>query len=70
MEKIVTISIIGVGGRGGEAYGRYIVTLKDKFKITHICDVNPTRLDKYGDLFDVCQENRFDDEDKFFENSL
>jgi predicted dehydrogenase len=65
--KIVTISILGVGARGGEAYGRYIQKLKDKFKITHVCDVNHTRLHKYGDLFDVAKENRFDDEDKFFE---
>ena len=67
MSKIVTVSIIGLGGRGGEAYGRYIIEQKDKFKITHICDINHTRLHKYGELFDVCQENRFDDEDKFFE---
>ncbi|MBQ8428476.1 MAG: Gfo/Idh/MocA family oxidoreductase [Clostridia bacterium] len=66
MNKIVTVSIIGLGGRGGEAYGRYIVNLKDKFKITHVCDINHTRLHKYGELFDVCKENRFDDEDKFF----
>lgn len=67
MGTIVTVSIIGLGGRGGEAYGRYIQTQKDKFKITHVCDVNETRLKKYGDLFEVKEENRFDDEDKFFE---
>ena len=67
MKKMVTVSIIGLGGRGGEAYGRYIANLKDKFEITHICDINHTRLHKYGDLFDVCGENRFDNEDKFFE---
>ena len=67
MNKIVTVSIIGLGGRGGEAYGRYLVDLKDKFKITHICDINHTRLHKYGELFNICQENRFDNEDKFFE---
>lgn len=67
MKKMVTVSIIGLGGRGGEAYGRYLITQKDKFKITHVCDINHTRLHKYGDLFDVCNENRFDDEDKFFE---
>lgn len=65
--KTVTVSIIGLGGRGGEAYGRYIVEQKDKFAITHICDINHVRLEKYGELFDVPTENRFDDEDKFFE---
>ena len=65
--KIVSISIIGLGGRGGEAYGRYMAFLADKFKITHICDINHTRLHKYGELFDVAMESRFDNEDKFFE---
>ena len=65
--KIVTVSIIGLGGRGGEAYGRYLITQKDKFKITHVCDINHVRLHKYGELFGVSNENRFDDEEKFFE---
>ena len=66
-KKIVTVSIIGLGGRGGEAYGRYLITQKDKFKITHVCDINHIRLHKYGELFGVANENRFDNEDKFFE---
>ena len=66
-KKIVTVSIIGLGGRGGEAYGRYLINLKDKFKITHVCDIDHVRLNKYGDLFDVPTENRFDAEEKFFE---
>ena len=66
-KKIVTVSIIGLGGRGGEAYGRYLMRQRDKFKITHVCDINPVRLQKYGDTFEVATENRFDDEDKFFE---
>ena len=70
MNKIVTVSIIGLGGRGGEAYGRYLITQKDKFKITHVCDISETRLNKYGDLFEVEKENRFNDEDKFFEKKL
>ena len=65
--KIVSVSIIGLGGRGGEAYGRYMAFLADKFKITHVCDINPVRLHKYGEIFDVPVENRFDEEDKFFE---
>ena len=69
-KKIVTIAIIGLGGRGGEAYGRYIVQQKDKFKITHICDINHVRLNKYGDLFEVPQENRYDSEETFFEKKL
>ncbi len=66
MNKIVTVSIIGLGGRGGEAYGRYLVEQKEKFQITNVCDINPVRLQKYGDLFGVEAQNRFDDEDAFF----
>ena len=68
--KVVTVSIIGLGGRGGEAYGRYITEQKDKFQITHICDINHVRLNKYGELFGVPQENRFDEEEKFFQEKL
>ncbi len=69
-KKIVTVAIIGLGGRGGEAYGRYLITQKDKFKITHICDINAVRLNKYGEIFEVAKENRFDSEENFFEKKL
>ena len=66
-KKVITISIIGVGARGGEAYGRYIHASKDRFKITSICDVNEYRLKKYGEAFEVPEEDRFVSEDVFFE---
>ena len=67
MKQIITISIIGVGARGGEAYGRYIHASKDKFKIVSLCDVNEYRLEKYGTAFEVPEGDRFTDEDVFFE---
>ncbi len=66
MSNIITVSIIGVGARGGEAYGRYMSTLKDKYSIVALCDVNPVKLKKYGDTFGVAEENRFLDEEEFF----
>ena len=66
-KKILTLSIIGVGARGGETYGRYIHKLSDKFCITHLCDIKEDRLKKYGEAFDVAEENRFLSEDIFFE---
>ncbi len=66
MNKIITVSIIGVGARGGEAYGRYMFRLKDKYKITALCDVNAERLEKYGSTYGVAEENRFLSEDEFF----
>ncbi len=65
-KRIVEISIIGVGARGGEAYGRYIHDSKDRFHIVSLCDTDPIRLKKYGDLFEVKQENRFLSEDEFW----
>ncbi len=66
-KKIISISIIGVGARGGIAYGKYIHACKDKFKIESLCDINEVRLKKYGEMFEVAEENRFLDEDVFFE---
>lgn len=66
MGKIVSVSIIGVGARGGEAYGRYLYKLKDKYRIVSLCDINEERLEKYGETFGVAQSDRFRDEDEFF----
>ncbi len=66
MGKIVTVSVIGVGARGGEAYGRYIHKCKEKFRIVSLCDVNEERLEKYGETFSVPAAQRFTDEDTFF----
>ena len=67
MEKrILTVSIIGVGARGGEAYGRYIHKCADKYKIVSLCEVNTDRLEKYGEAFGVAKEERFLSEEEFF----
>ena len=66
-KKIITISILGVGARGGEAYGRYIHQSKDRFKIVSLCDPNEVRLEKYGETFEVPESDRFLDEEDFFE---
>ena len=64
--KIITVSIIGLGNRGGDCYGRYIHECSDKYKITSICDVNDFRLEKYGKIFEVPASDRFLSEDEFF----
>lgn len=66
MKKIITVSIIGCGARGGIAYGQYINELKDKYDIVSVCDMNPLRLKKFGDLFGVPEKNRFLDENDFW----
>lgn len=64
--KVLTVSIIGVGARGGETYGRYIHSLKDRYSIVSLCDLSRERLDKYGKDFEVAKENRFLSEEDFF----
>ena len=39
MSKILTVSIIGVGSRGAETYGRYFIERPDLFKITSFCEI-------------------------------
>ena len=64
--KKITVAIIGVGNRGGYAYGRLINKEKDLFDIVAICDLKQERLDFYEELFEVKKENLFLDEDEFF----
>ena len=64
--SILKIAIIGMGGRGGYAYGTYVHAHKEKFQIVAICDIDKVRLDKWGELFEVPIENRFIDEEEFF----
>ena len=64
---MVSVSIIGVGARGGEAYGKYINECKEKYNIVALCDLNPGKLEKYSKEFGVEKENCFLSEEEFFE---
>ncbi len=66
MEKIVTVSILGVGARGGTVYGPTIFANK-KFKIVALCDIRKERLDRFGFEWDIPDDMRFLDEKEFFE---
>ncbi|MBO5294792.1 MAG: Gfo/Idh/MocA family oxidoreductase [Clostridia bacterium] len=66
MNRIYTIAIIGTGARGAKAYGRLIYKAPDRYKITHLCDINPTVLNTVGDEFCVPVENRYTDPQVFF----
>ena len=39
-----TVAIIGVGGRGGYAYGTLISQLPNQFEIVALCDINTEKL--------------------------
>ncbi len=66
MNKIINVAILGVGSRGGEAYGSFIYTLKDKFKITALCDIKKDNLSFWGDKFKVSNKDRFLKDTDFF----
>ena len=66
MNKVFTISILGAGSRGAESYGRYMSTLKDKFKIVSICDLSKEKVEKYKKLFNISDDECFTDENEFF----
>ena len=47
-DKIYTVAIIGIGGRGGDTYGSLMMTMPEKFKIVALCDFKPDRLEAFG----------------------
>lgn len=66
MEKKLSVSIIGLGGRGGDTYGNLVNKDKDHFVINSLCDVKQSKLDRFGREFGVEENNLFDNEDDFF----
>ena len=65
-DRIFSVSIIGMGSRGGEAYGRYIYSRPERFSVAAVCDIDPVKLEKYGEAFGVDEGSRFGDPEEFF----
>ena len=61
-----TVAIIGVGGRGGYAYGTLISQLPNQFEIVALCDIKAEKLSYFSQKFGVPDENLFLDEETFF----
>ncbi|WP_275556886.1 hypothetical protein [Pumilibacter muris] len=40
MEKKITVSILGTGHRGADAYGKIMATMPDKYQIVALCDLD------------------------------
>jgi predicted dehydrogenase len=66
MTKIFTVSILGCGSRGQDAYAKSMLELTDKFKIVSLCDNNQTRLNLAKQKCGVKDENCFLSVDEFF----
>ena len=62
-----SVAIIGVGGRGGYAYGTLISQLPNQFEIVALCDIKAEKLSYFSQKFGVPDENLFLDEDDFFQ---
>ena len=59
MNKIFTVSILGCGSRGRDAYGKNFYILPDKFKIACVCDVNPKQIELAKSNWGLSDENCF-----------
>ena len=66
MRKIFTVSIIGCGSRGVDAYGKCLFEMQDKFKILSICDVNPRKIEIAKEKWGIPVEQCFYSEEEFF----
>ncbi len=66
-KKVLNVAIIGLGARGGYAYGLYMIEHPEMFNVVAVCDIDPVRLHKWGDMYGVSPENRFLTEEEFFE---
>ena len=66
MGKIFTVSILGCGSRGQEAYGKNFYILPDKFKIECVCDINPKQIKLVQKAWGIPDEKCFLSADEFF----
>ena len=60
-----TVSILGAGARGAKVYGRLMQRSPEKYRITHLCDLDRDVLDTAGAEFGVPAENRYTDDGTF-----
>ena len=66
MEKQFTVSIIGCGSRGCDAYGQLMYREKEHFRIVSLCDIDREHLRRYSAAFGVAEGMLFDSEEAFF----
>ena len=64
-DRIYTVAILGVGSRGGNAYGRLINKKPEQYDIVSLCDIRQCRLDMFAPEFNVKPEMCFLSDDEF-----
>lgn len=63
--RLLTVSILGCGGRGFRTYGRLMHKLPDKFKIVALCDTNADAVAIATKEFGVSADNCFTSDEEF-----
>ena len=63
--RLLTVSILGCGGRGFRTYGRLMHKLPDKFKIVALCDTNADAVAIAAKEFGVSADNCFTSDEEF-----
>ncbi|MCQ2771476.1 MAG: Gfo/Idh/MocA family oxidoreductase [Clostridia bacterium] len=66
MSQIITVAILGCGGRGADTYGNLVNNQPDKFKIVCLCDINKKRLEMTAKHFGISIDTCYTDEVEFF----
>lgn len=61
-----TVSIIGCGSRGRDAYGKLFYKQKNRWKIVSLCDISEQQLKTTADEFKIDDKNCFNSEEEFF----
>lgn len=64
--KVLTVSILGCGGRGFRTYGRLMHKLPDKFRIVALCDTNAEPLAIAAKEFGIAEQNCYTSDSEFF----
>ena len=64
--KVLTVSILGCGGRGFRTYGRLMHKLPDKFRIVALCDTNAEALSIAAKEFGIAEQNCYTSDSEFF----
>lgn len=59
MKSVIDVAIIGMGGRGWDAYGRALKQLTDRARIVAIADLDPKKRQEAGKELGVAEEFRF-----------
>ncbi len=65
MSKILTVSILGCGSRGAYAYGGPMNRDSERYQVVSVCDIIPSRFERFTERWGVKEENCFTDENEF-----